>query len=57
MKLVLPLNTYISLTQHSGGQIPLCRTIKAQYWKNSFANFVRQDGMGATAVLEIEYEE
>ena len=27
------------------------RTIKAQYFKNSLANFTRQDGLGATAVL------
>lgn len=30
------------------------RTIKAQYYKNSLANFIRQDGLGATAVMEIE---
>lgn len=29
------------------------RTIKAQYWKNSYANYIRQDGLGASAVLEI----
>lgn len=39
-------------------QIPLnpepdgtCRTIKANYWKMSRANFVRGGGYGATAVL------
>ena len=30
------------------------RTIKAQYYKNSLANFIRKDGLGATAVMEIE---
>ena len=30
------------------------RTIKAQYYKNSLANFIRQDGLGATAVMEFE---
>lgn len=30
------------------------RTIKAQYYKNSLANFIRKDGLGATAVIEIE---
>ena len=30
------------------------RTIKAQYYKNSLANFIRQDGLGATAVIEFE---
>lgn len=29
-----------------------CRTIKAQYYKNSLANFVREDGLGATCVIE-----
>ena len=29
-------------------------TIKVQYYKNSFANFIRQDGLGATAVIEME---
>ena len=32
----------------------VARTIKAQYYKNSLANFIRQDGLGATAVMEIE---
>ena len=31
------------------------RTIKAQYFKNSLANFTRQDGLGATAVLTTVY--
>ena len=30
------------------------RTIKAQYYKNSLANFIRKDGLGATAVIEME---
>lgn len=30
------------------------RTIKAQYYKNSLANFIRKDGLGATAVMEFE---
>lgn len=29
------------------------RTIKSQYGKNSVANFIREDSMGATAVIEI----
>ncbi len=29
------------------------RTIKSQYWKCSLANFVRNDGLGATGVIEI----
>ena len=36
---------------HGGGVV---RTIKAQYYKNSLANFIRQDGLGATAVIEME---
>lgn len=36
---------------HGGGVV---RTIKAQYYKNSLANFIRQDGLGATAVIEFE---
>ncbi|MCI7597699.1 MAG: hypothetical protein MSS96_03090 [Bacteroidales bacterium] len=42
----------------SGGHLRLVvgvvRTIKAQYYKNSLANFIRQDGLGATAVIEFE---
>lgn len=34
-----------------GGRVS--RTIKAQYYKNSFANFIRHDSLGATAVIEI----
>lgn len=32
------------------------RTIKAQYFKNSLANFTRRDGLGATAVLTMGYD-
>lgn len=32
----------------------VARTIKAQYYKNSLANFMRQDGLDATAVIEME---
>lgn len=32
------------------------RTIKAQYYKCSLANFIRGGGFGATAVMEV-YEE
>ena len=35
-------------------QVGVVRTIKAQYYKNSLANFIRQDGLGATAVIEME---
>lgn len=31
-----------------------CRTIKAQYFKNSTANFIRQDSLGATGVVKIK---
>ena len=34
----------------------VCRTIKAQYGKNSLNNFTRTDGFGATAVIEIDLE-
>ena len=34
--------------QRGGGVV---RTIKAQYYKNSLANFIRKDGLGATAVV------
>lgn len=30
-----------------------CRPIKSQYYKNSFANFIRGGGYGATAVAVI----
>lgn len=42
---VIPLNPYKDGT---------ARTIKAQYQQSSSANFVRQDGLGATGVLCIE---
>lgn len=29
-----------------------CRTIKSQYYKNGFANFIRVGGYGTTAVIE-----
>ena len=29
-------------------QVGVVRTIKAQYYTNSLANFIRQDGLGAT---------
>lgn len=31
-----------------------CRTLKAQYYKNGMANFIRDDGLGATAVKVFE---
>ena len=34
----------------------LCKTIKAQYFKNSLANFIHPGGYGATAVIEIVYD-
>ena len=41
---VEPLNSYKDGT---------CRTIKAQYQQSSRANFARQDGLGATGVVQI----
>jgi site-specific DNA-cytosine methylase len=41
---VEPLNPYKDGT---------CRTIKAQYQQSSRANFTRQDGLGATGVVQI----
>lgn len=29
----------------------LCKTIRAQYWKTSCANFYRKDGLSATAII------
>lgn len=29
------------------------RTIKAQYWKNSLANFIHDDGLACTALFEV----
>lgn len=47
-----------------GGQIPIntetdgtCRTIKANYWKVSRANFLHTNDWGATGVIEIHDEE
>jgi hypothetical protein len=37
-----------------GGGIGVSRTIKAQYYKSSLANFIRRDSLGATAVIEIK---
>ena len=34
-----------------------CRTVKSQYYKNSLGNFIRGGGYGATAVMEIVYED
>lgn len=34
----------------------MCRTLKAQMGKNSTANYIRQDGLGATAVAVVWYE-
>jgi hypothetical protein len=42
-KIIMPLNPYKDGT---------CRTIKAQYHQSSRANFIRQDGLGATGVIE-----
>lgn len=41
----MPLNAYTDGT---------CRTIKAQYQQSSVANFIRQDGLGATGVIAIK---
>ena len=35
----------------------LCKTIKGQYYKNSLANFIHEDGRSATGVIEIMYDE
>lgn len=43
-----PLNVY------QGG---VCRTIKAQYGKNSLNNFTRADNFGATAVIEMDLDD
>ena len=45
------LSSMISPLTKIGGVV---RTIKAQYYKNSLANFIRKDGLGATAVMEFE---
>lgn len=48
MKKTLPLNPAPNGT---------ARAIKAQYWKTSFANFLRTGTWGATGVIVITYEE
>ena len=40
--------------QRERERVGVVRTIKAQYYKNSLANFIRKDGLGATAVMEYE---
>ena len=45
MKVLIPMNPEPDGT---------CRTIKAQYYKNSLSNFIRGGGYGATAVFEYE---
>lgn len=47
-----------TMRQRYSGSIPLnttpeglARTIKAQYYKNGAANFLRTDGFGATGVI------
>ncbi len=34
----------------------ICRTIKAQYWKNSISNIFHKGTFGCTGVIEIENE-
>ena len=41
------------LNQHTQG---IARTIKANYYKQSLANFTRGGSMGATGVIEYEDE-
>lgn len=55
MKRSIPLNAYDDevINASIGGGPQTCRTIKAQYQKTSLANFVRQDGLGATGVMVI----
>lgn len=50
---IILMNLY-SYDEKSKSGEHLARTIKAQYYKNSLANFIRQDGLGATAVIEME---
>lgn len=47
MKKIMPLNPMPDGT---------CRTLKFQYHKNGFSNFIRQGSFAATGVIEI-YEE
>ena len=43
------INTAVA---HGGGAVSM--TVKSQYYKVGMANFIRRDGLGATAVIEIE---
>ena len=47
-------NTAKYAVAYGVGETDVSRTIKAQYYKVGMANFVRQDSLGATAVIEIE---
>lgn len=33
--------------------VVITKRVKAQYWKNSLANFIRNDGTAATGIIEI----
>lgn len=52
IKFLNPHETFIpqNNARHVCGRIEVCRTIKAQYYKVG----KRKDGLGATAVIEIE---
>ncbi|WP_156098328.1 hypothetical protein [Prevotella amnii] len=56
IKFLNPYETFIpqNNARHVCGRIEVCRTIKAQYYKVGKANFIRKDGLGATAVIEVE---
>ena len=47
------LTRILIINASTGGGRQTCRTIKAQYWKNALANFIRKDGLGATGVMTI----
>ena len=51
-------STFMSQVPFNPEPDGVCRTIKANYWKVSRANFLRRGGYGATAVAvyEKEYE-
>lgn len=49
MKKEKHLKTAVPFNTASDGT---CRTLKAQYYKNGFINFILEDGHGATGVLE-----
>ncbi len=51
MRIMSIKNTVVPLNPYDDGT---CRTIKSQYFKNSFANFFRWGGYGATGVIVIE---